>query len=54
MGHLLQLALFAAILSLFFTFLQGGKRPRWKLGGVMWLSIVGGGLLVALMMYPFT
>ncbi|MFN7966430.1 MAG: hypothetical protein U0V87_12160 [Acidobacteriota bacterium] len=54
MRHLLQLVLFATIVSVFFAFLLGGKRPNWRVALVLWGSVVGGAILLGLIMAPFS
>ena len=53
-SHLLHLLLYASIVSAFFAFLlRRDPRGRWRLGAVLWGSMVGGALALAYLMYPF-
>ena len=54
MSHFGLMVLYAALLSAFFAFLwRETPRDRFKLFLQMFLSMVGGGLLLAWLMYPF-
>ena len=50
-GHML---LFAAIVSVFFAFLQARSGRRLRYGAILWLVLVGSGLAINLLMFPFT
>jgi len=54
LSHFLLMVLYALIVSLFFTLLwRRGRREQIKLFLQIFLGMVGGGLLVAWLMYPF-
>lgn len=54
MSHFLLMVLYALLVSLFFTLLwRRGRREQIKLFLQIFLGMVGGGLLVAWLMYPF-
>lgn len=54
LSHFLLMVLYALLVSLFFAFLwRRGRRERIKLFLQIFLGMVGGGLLVAWLMYPF-
>lgn len=54
MSHFLLMVLYALIVSLFFTLLWRRERnEQIKLFLQIFLGMVGGGLLVAWLMYPF-
>lgn len=54
MSHFLLMVLYALIVSLFFTLLwRRGRNEQVKLFLQIFLGMVGGGLLVAWLMYPF-
>ena len=54
LSHFLLMVLYALIVSLFFTLLwRRGRREQVKLFLQIFLGMVGGGLLVAWLMYPF-
>jgi cytochrome bd-type quinol oxidase subunit 2 len=53
-SHFLLMVLYALIVSLFFALLwRRGRREQIKLFLQIFLGMVGGGLLVAWLMYPF-
>jgi cytochrome bd-type quinol oxidase subunit 2 len=53
-SHFLLMVLYALLVSLFFTLLwRRGRREQIKLFLQIFLGMVGGGLLVAWLMYPF-
>ena len=53
-SHLLHMLLYASILSIFFAVLmRRTTRDRVRLGGTLWLVMVGGALVLAYLMYPF-
>ena len=52
--HFLIMAVYALLVSVFFTLLwRQGKRDRWRLFGLIFGSLVLGGLAIAWLMYPF-
>jgi hypothetical protein len=54
LSHFLLMVLYALVVSLFFTLLwRRGRREQIKLFLQIFLGMVGGGLLVAWLMYPF-
>ena len=54
LSHFLLMVLYALIVSLFFTLLwRRGTKEQIKLFLQIFLGMVGGGLLVAWLMYPF-
>jgi cytochrome bd-type quinol oxidase subunit 2 len=54
LSHFLLMVLYALIVSLFFSLLwRRGRREQVKLFLQIFLGMVGGGLLVAWLMYPF-
>ncbi|HKH44671.1 MAG TPA: hypothetical protein VKM72_08415 [Thermoanaerobaculia bacterium] len=54
MSHFLLMTAYALIVSLFFTLLwRRERKEQIKLFLQLFLGMVGGGLLVAYLMYPF-
>jgi cytochrome bd-type quinol oxidase subunit 2 len=54
LSHFLLMVLYALIVSLFFTLLwRRDRREQVKLFLQIFFGMVGGGLLVAWLMYPF-
>jgi cytochrome bd-type quinol oxidase subunit 2 len=54
LSHFLLMVLYALIVSLFFTLLwRRDRKERIRLFLQIFLGMVGGGLLVAWLMYPF-
>jgi cytochrome bd-type quinol oxidase subunit 2 len=54
LSHFLLMVLYALIVSLFFTLLwRRDRKEQIKLFLQIFLGMVGGGLLVAWLMYPF-
>lgn len=52
--HFLIMSVYALLVSSFFALLwREEKRERWKLFGILFGSLVLGGLAVAWLMYPF-
>jgi hypothetical protein len=52
--HFLIMTTYAVLVSAFFALLwREGRRERWKLFGLIFGSLVLGGLAVAWLMYPF-
>ena len=53
-SHLAHLALYSGIIATFFSVLtRRDRRERWRFGGLVWLAMVGGVLLLAYLMLPF-
>jgi hypothetical protein len=53
-SHLAHLALYSGIIATFFSVLtRCDRRERWRFGGLVWLAMVGGVLLLAYLMLPF-
>lgn len=54
LSHFLLMVLYALLVSVFFALLwRRGRREQVKLFCQIFLGMVGGGLLVAWLMYPF-
>ena len=54
LSHFLLMVLYALLVSLFFSLLwRRGRREQIRLFVQIFLGMVGGGLLVAWLMYPF-
>lgn len=53
MRHLAHMFVFAAILSTYFAFLAGRRGRRRRLGLILFACLAGGGLAIALLMFPF-
>jgi uncharacterized membrane protein YfcA len=54
LSHFLLMVLYALVVSLFFTLLwRRERREQIRLFLQLFLGMVGGGLLVAWLMYPF-
>jgi len=54
LSHFLLMVLYALLVSLFFALLwRRGRREQIKLFLQIFIGMVGGGLLVAWLMYPF-
>ncbi len=54
LSHFLLMVLYALIVSLFFTFLwRRERKEQIRLFLQIFIGMVGGGLLVAWLMYPF-
>ncbi|HEV8580042.1 MAG TPA: hypothetical protein VGX68_13290 [Thermoanaerobaculia bacterium] len=54
LSHFFLMVLYALIVGLFFSLLwRRGRREQLKLFLQIFLGMVGGGLLVAWLMYPF-
>jgi hypothetical protein len=53
-SHFLHLLLYSTLVAVFFAALVR-RRPveRLRLGGLIWISMVGGTLALAYLMYPF-
>jgi hypothetical protein len=53
-SHFLHMLLYAFLVSTFFAVLTRHTiRDRLRLGAIIWLAMVGGGLALAFLMYPF-
>ena len=53
-SHFLHMVVYATIVSTFFgTMFRDSLRGRLRLGGILWLAMVGGALVLAYVMYPF-
>jgi hypothetical protein len=53
-SHFLHMLLYAAIVAVFFAILvRRDRREQVRLGGTLWLVMVGGGMLLAYLMAPF-
>lgn len=53
-SHFLHLLLYAGLVATFFGVLLRRRRvDQWKLGLLIWVSMVGGTLALAYLMYPF-
>jgi len=54
LSHFLLMVLYALLVSLFFSLLwRRGRREQIRLFLQIFIGMVGGGLLVAWLMYPF-
>ncbi|GEM_PF-6410934 len=54
MTHLLHMAVFAGIVSVFFATLIAAPGRRFKLGASLWGIMMGVGILLGLIMYPMS
>lgn len=53
-SHLFHMLLYSLIVSAFFAILlRRDLRSRLRLGGLLYLTMVGAALLLAYLMYPF-
>jgi heme/copper-type cytochrome/quinol oxidase subunit 4 len=53
-SHLVHMVLYSTLVALFFAVLvRDDPRERRRLLAVLWLAMVGGGLALAYVMYPF-
>jgi hypothetical protein len=53
-SHFLHLVLYSSIVAIFFAvLLRSRRRERIRLGGIIWIAMVGGTLALAYLMYPF-
>ena len=53
-SHFAHMLLYASLVSTFFAVLmRQTPRERLRLGALIWLAMVGGGLALAFLMYPF-
>ena len=53
MRHFAHMVVFAAMLSVFFAFLLGGRGRRRRFGLILFACLAGGGLALSLLMFPF-
>ena len=52
-SHLFHMFLYAGMLATFFALLmRDEKKERLKFGGLLWLGLVGGSLVLAFLMAP--
>lgn len=54
MLHLAHLLIFSGLLAAFFAFLVGREGRRLRYGITLWGILAGSGLLLGLIMYPFS
>ena len=53
-GHFANLVVYSGIIATFFSVLtRRDRREQLRFGGLVWLSMVGGVLLLAYLMLPF-
>ena len=53
-SHFLNMLLFSTIVATFFAvLLRRSRRDQLRLGGTLWLAMVGGALVLAYIMAPF-
>ena len=53
-SHLLHMLLYATLVAAFFAvLLRDGRRARIRFGALLWVVMIGGGLALAWIMYPF-
>jgi len=53
-GHFANLVVYSAIIATFFAVLtRRDRREQLRFGGLVWLSMVGGVLVLAYLMLPF-
>ena len=53
-SHFLHLVLYSTIVAVFFAaLLRRRRREQIRLGGIIWVAMVGGTLALAYLMYPF-
>jgi hypothetical protein len=53
-SHFLHMILYSTLVAVFFAVLvRDTPQERRRLLGMLWLAMVGGGLLLAYVMYPF-
>ena len=53
-SHLLHLLLYSSLVSAFFALLtRNTVRGRLRVGGIIWVAMVGGALVLAYLMFPF-
>lgn len=54
MLHLFHMLVFAGLLAFFFAFLVGREGRRLRYAVALWAILGGSGLLIGLIMYPFS
>ena len=53
-SHFLHMLLYSFLVASFFAMLmRDTPRDRLRMGAIIWLAMVGGGLALAFLMYPF-
>ena len=53
-SHLFHMLIYSTVVSTFFaTMFRETPRERLRLGSMLWGAMVGGGLLLAWLMFPF-
>lgn len=53
-SHLLHLVLYGALVAAFFAVLvRRSLKEQLRLGGILWVAMVGGALALAYVMFPF-
>jgi hypothetical protein len=53
-SHFLHMLIYSTVVAVFFgTLFKDNRRDRVRLGAILWLAMVGGGLVLAYAMYPF-
>jgi len=53
-SHFLHMLVYSTLVAVFFAVLvRDTPRERRRLGAVLWLAMVGGGLALVYLMYPF-
>jgi len=53
-SHFLHMLVYSTLVAVFFAVLvRDTPRDRLRLGAVLWLAMVGGGLTLAYLMFPF-
>jgi hypothetical protein len=53
-SHLLHMILYSTLVATFFAVLvRDTRRDRLRLGAALWVAMVGGGLGLAYLMFPF-
>ncbi|MDQ7006922.1 MAG: hypothetical protein Q9Q40_06790 [Acidobacteriota bacterium] len=54
MFHMAHMLLFSGLISAFFALIAGRPGRRLRYGLILWAALGGGGILVSLLMYPFS
>ena len=53
-SHFLHMLIYSTIVATFFaTMFRDDLKARLRLGGILWVAMVGGALVLAYVMYPF-
>lgn len=53
-SHLLHLVLYGTLVAAFFAILvRRSLKEQLRLGGILWVAMVGGALALAYVMFPF-